>query len=275
MLNDFLTKYPHYKIEEVPSEKVIESYAGRLPEFILEVWRKYGWGIFMNDYLRFINPADFQDFTDEYVEKVDADEAFTPFAVTAFGDVIGYASRGKVEFYDFRHSNFEVLSSEKYLANFFNKDMIDSSFIWKELKAEQYQEAVSKLGIPDYDKCFGYVPLLAFGGNESVDKIQIVGLQAHLEIMAQAVGSLEQSYSLSHGVAWLKPLAFSPVSSRRPTYLPSAGRSSARVAETETRCGGSRRRSAADGNRHPRTIWLRHLPRLHLSIRWQSAGRGL
>ena len=46
------------------------------------------------------------------------------------------------------------------------------------------------LGVPAYDECFGYVPLLSLGGSEKPENLQKVKLREHLELMYQMQGSI-------------------------------------------------------------------------------------
>ena len=49
ILNDF-------KINEITNDITLEEYSNKLPDEILNVWRQYGFGDFMNGYLRIVNP---------------------------------------------------------------------------------------------------------------------------------------------------------------------------------------------------------------------------
>ena len=55
---------------------------------------------------------------------------------------------------------------------------------------EQYDEAVEKYGELEYDECFGYVPLLALGGNESVNNLKKVKMKEHIALIYNMVGEI-------------------------------------------------------------------------------------
>ncbi len=190
MLEKFFEKYPDYQISQMPTAEKIEEYQNMLPKEIISIWRDYGFGNFMDGYLRLIDPAQFQEFTDNYIENIGFN--YTPIAVSAFGDLFVWKKKGEgfMEFYDFRHSVFETISTSRGLDLLFDVKFIDDSYIWDKLNASVYHEAKAKLGVPAYDQCYGYVPLLALGGSESVDNIQIVNLQVHMDLMAQVSGPL-------------------------------------------------------------------------------------
>ncbi len=190
MFEKFFAKYPDYKIVERPSQAEIDQHRGILPNEILQIWQDYGFGIYADGYLRFIKPSNFQEFTDTNIENIGFD--YIPIAVSAYGDLFVWKRKnnGFLELYDFRHATLKTLSTHTGLDILFDMDFLDDSFIWEELNASNYHEAKAKLGVPAYDKCYGYFPLLALGGSESVDHAQIVDLRVHMDLMAQVSGPL-------------------------------------------------------------------------------------
>ena len=185
MFEKFFSKYPYYQTIEKPVSAQIEAYRGVLPDSMLDVWEKQGWGIYMNGFIRLINPDDFLDIITDNVET--ATESI-PFAVTAFGDILLWLKDDYVELISFRKEYRKIVESE--IDFFFNDTLPHYEYVLSELKSEMYPEFVDKLGVPTYGQCYGYFPLLALGGSESVDHIQIVDLQVHIDLMAQASGPL-------------------------------------------------------------------------------------
>jgi hypothetical protein len=190
MFEKFFEKYPIVEIIQKPDAKTIDSYQNRLPNEILSLWETYGWGIYMDGYLRLIDPSKFDIFVRKNI--VDSGVDCIPVAFTVFGDIISWRRKneGYLDLYDFRHCVIKVLSTSTGLDILFDMDFIDDTYIWNELNALSFQLAKDKLGVPEYDKCYGYFPLLALGGKESVDRLQIVDAQVHMELMAQVSGPL-------------------------------------------------------------------------------------
>ena len=50
--------------------------------------------------------------------------------------------------------------------------------------------ASNRLGIPNCDECFGYVPLLGIGGGETIENLQKVDMKTHLQIITQFMGKV-------------------------------------------------------------------------------------
>jgi len=165
--------------------EVVKKYEKILPQELIHMWELFGWGTYMNGFLRIINPIDWEFFTHKHINLVTPS---IPFAITAFGDILLWLSDGYIETVSFRKGYREVIESGMEL--FFNDTLTDIVYCLEELKSTQFMEAKTRLGVPAYDQCYGYVPLLALGGAEQVENIQILDLQTHLELMAQVVGPL-------------------------------------------------------------------------------------
>ena len=57
MLRDFK------KEKEMPKE-IIEKYKEQVPDEVIEIWKNYGLGSFLNGYLRVINPDDYKELVE-------------------------------------------------------------------------------------------------------------------------------------------------------------------------------------------------------------------
>ena len=59
-------------LEEKVSDKIIDIYNRNIPEKVLEVWRKYGFGSILNGYLKIVNPEEFQVLLDHLDYKFES-----------------------------------------------------------------------------------------------------------------------------------------------------------------------------------------------------------
>lgn len=73
---------------------------------------------------------------------------------------------------------------------FFLNDLIDEDYIEDFMKPADYIAAAEQKGIPAYDECFGYVPLLCLGGEETAGNLMRVKLKEHLELILSAGGPM-------------------------------------------------------------------------------------
>ena len=93
------------KEKEMPKE-IIEKYKGQVPDEIIEIWKNYGLGSFLNGYLRVINPDDYKELVEEtYFRGKESIPLFT----TAFADVITWQENGFIDIVQYRYEDFEIM----------------------------------------------------------------------------------------------------------------------------------------------------------------------
>jgi hypothetical protein len=187
MFKDFFTKYPDYTVVEKPSPQVINHYKNKLPAELIEFWQQYGFGSYMNGYLKIVDPDIYQPILNEGYDTENNKELV--FAVTGLCDFLVWVGDA-VRLVDFRHGNYAIINSSN-LTRFFDRRLGDSSFLKTELKDENYLPAHLKLGKLEFDECYGYVPLLGAGGSEKVENLQKVKIREHIAVIAQTMGKLK------------------------------------------------------------------------------------
>ncbi len=166
------------------SNELIAKYSDLLPPVILNIWKEYGLGSFMDGYLKIINP-------DEYIPLIQesyflADVAI-PFMATAFGDIITWEKNQFVGIVQYRYNCNDVMirSPELFLMLLGDKSFTDHFF-----SVELYQKAMQKCGKLAYDECFAFVPLLALGGTETVDNLRIAKIREHISMITALTGGV-------------------------------------------------------------------------------------
>lgn len=167
---------------KVPDEIIME-YKEKIPAQFIEIWKNYGFGTFLNGFLRIINPNDYMDFTQKsYFEKKSI-----PLLVTALGDIIVWEDNAYFFILQYRYNNFSSLARGFKV---FEKLLDETEYFFRKVQAKNFNEALQNLGAPAYDECFGYVPLLSLGGSEKPENLQKVKLREHLELMFQMQGGI-------------------------------------------------------------------------------------
>ena len=135
--------------------------------------------------MKIINPDDYV----EILENSYCDSNISvPLFTTGFADIITWEESKYVVIVNYRKTETHIhpLNFNRFLTFY------DSSKIYMDfLDSNQYNNAIQLLGKLEYDECFGYVPLLAFGGSEKVENLQKIKLLPHIDIMAQASGRIE------------------------------------------------------------------------------------
>ena len=179
--------FEEFVLKEKVSEEIIKKYEGKIPEMVMEVWNKYGFGTILNGYLRIVNPDNYQELLEEtYIRYESAFVIFT----TAKGDLIVWEDNKYLMILNFRKNVVDVLESG---FDFFFDDLINEECVstYEELDWLPYPEAEKRYGAPEYDECFCYVPILALGGNEKVENLQKGKLKEHIYLITQFTGKIE------------------------------------------------------------------------------------
>lgn len=165
-------------------EKVIREYEGKLPSEVINLWCEFGFGTFYNGYLKVINPNDYKKLLEKsYFQG----EVSIPIFATAFGDLITWEKNQFIGIVKYRYGENDVISDG---FEFFFDDLIEGELDKEFFSISKYIEAMEKYGNLEYDECFGYVPLLAIGGKESVNNIKKVKIREHIALITELVGGI-------------------------------------------------------------------------------------
>src|SRR5690625_1115212 len=184
MLEKILFK--DFKLNESVSLELIKSFKEKVPEQLLTIWSNYGFGSMVGGYLRIVNPLDYQELLKEtYIRNEDSLVLFTTF----MGDLIIWEDNKYLLILNYRKGEMKGISSR---FNYFIQDLVEDELIYTEtLDWQPYPEAVQKYGEPDFDECFGFVPLLGLGGPEKVENLQKVKLKEHILLISEFMGPIE------------------------------------------------------------------------------------
>lgn len=187
MFDAFFEKYPDYITIQKLTEDVLHNYMDRLPAQLIDFWNAYGFGIFMNGYLKLVNPSEFQPVFNEAYDNKDNEIVF---GITAFGDFLTWTGDAIRAVY-FKNGNDSIIESGDDMDWFFDMDLANEGFIRDNLNDRNYLAAKATLGDLEYDECYGYVPLLGLGGAEKVEHLQKVKIKEHVSVIAQMLGKIK------------------------------------------------------------------------------------
>lgn len=190
MLTKLLARFPSYTVVEKPTPELIARYRDRVPAELIEVWEQYGFGTFCDGYLKVVNPDNYAEVLADTYQLTSTPSPAPPIVLfaTAMSDLIIW-ERGYLVQVDYRHDYATVVGKD---IDIFFRNLPDSSYTVKKLRWEPYPAARERLGEPAFDECFGYVPLLALGGPETVGHLEKVKLREHLYLISQFTGLLER-----------------------------------------------------------------------------------
>lgn len=169
--------------EKVPAD-LLSRYRDSLPTQIISIWENYGFGAFLDGYLKVINPEELSSLLKDSFDLWD--ESCIVLFATSMADLVVYKN-SYLYFLNFRYSKFEVIAKD---VKFFFIDIQDESFLDEELEWEPYLKAKKTLGEPAFDECFGYEPILAAGGSEKVENLRRLKLKEHISVITQFAGKI-------------------------------------------------------------------------------------
>lgn len=176
--NDFVP----YKMS---NDIIVEEYINKVPNELIEIWKNHGFGSVKKGYLKIINPNEWLDIL---AESYNVDKESIPIFATGMSDIIVIDSKGYFMLINYRKRIIKGVG--KKIRTFFmmleSESILNEQFCWN-----PYLEAVEKYGIPEYDECFGYVPLLGLGGAEKVQNLQKVKIKEHIQIITEFMGPIK------------------------------------------------------------------------------------
>jgi hypothetical protein len=174
--------------------ETVEKYKGKLPDRLLEYWQEYGFCGFRQGLFWIVNPDDYEDTLDEWLEHTDIpdNDIYHVFARSAFGNLYiwgeetGYkyevnTRRGWIIEQDGNARDENDFSLEIFFggANVKDFDIKDKS------RSDLFDPSIKKFGELKADEMFGFEPSLIVGGEAIFDNINKVNIFVHLSILAQ------------------------------------------------------------------------------------------
>lgn len=176
--------FENYIKDSDVSRELCDKYKGIVPNDLIILWQRYGFGSFMGGYMKMINPEEYQELISETYFR---GSVSVPMFVTAFGDVLIWESNRYIRMIKYKDGTFEGMAAG---FDFFLEDLQNEVFNKDFFEISEYNEAVKMWGDIKFEECFGYVPLLGLGGNKRVQNLKKVKIREHIEIISQLVGKI-------------------------------------------------------------------------------------
>ncbi|MEX9871592.1 GAD-like domain-containing protein [Providencia huaxiensis] len=176
------------------SEEKINQWQGKLPELLLTYWHNEGWSSYYNGLFTIVDPDDYEDIVDEWLENTYLEEidSFHAIAINGFGNI--YLCGEKTGQCVVINSVFNtIFVQKKKLEKNNSAESLDISiitlFILSEIggynKSGLFEKAVKKFGPLGDNEIFGFEPAIILGGELDIKHIQKVDARIHLSILAQ------------------------------------------------------------------------------------------
>lgn len=175
----------------------IEKWRGKLPDLLLTYWQEEGWCGYANGLFWIVNPDDYEDLVDEWLENTSIEQidAFHVVGRTAFGDFHVCGERTGVNMTICCPINAifalpkELKPKSKEDQDWSVRAFLGLSVSGCDLKDESgvplFERAVAKLGPLEPDEIYGFEPAIVIGGKMQLENLAKLNLDVHLTILRQ------------------------------------------------------------------------------------------
>lgn len=168
------------------SNDLINEFERKLPQEIINLWKEDGLGGYIDGLIWTIDPRNYIEYLPKWI-NIGSDGI--PFMRSSFGDLITYYNRkneDNIVFINVRHQKKQYIC-EKADDFFDNILLLNNDFFTHIGKLKSFNEAKDICGSLRNDQCYGYEPVLASGGKETVNNLKIFNFDVYLEILTQAL----------------------------------------------------------------------------------------
>ncbi|MFE3230177.1 GAD-like domain-containing protein [Nocardia sp. NPDC059228] len=183
----------------VPVER-FEQYAGQVPDFLLDLWRGFGFAGFRKGLLWLCDPVQWQPTVDAWTSDLDlpfGEDTWVAVSRSAFGRLSLWGRRTGLSLTITPHYGqiFPVDNSEN-MSDPFSRDVqilanLEAAAIMKTLDEDAdddkplFKRVLKRLGPVGPTTMYGFVPALALGGPMLPNHVEIVDAAVHMEILRQ------------------------------------------------------------------------------------------
>ncbi|ECG1195149.1 DUF1851 domain-containing protein [Salmonella bongori] len=194
----FIKKFGEATSSVIVPEGSINKWKNILPNKLLDYWKTEGWGIYRNGLFSLVNPEEYEDILDMWLEDTRFEEmdSYHVIAKTAFGELYAWGeSTGRnitiqplFNQIIYNKSNFikkttSELNSE--IESFFAFSSVDEFDLSDGDGNYLFDKAIEKYGILADNEMFGLEPAYILGGNLALGNLIKLNCQVHLMILRE------------------------------------------------------------------------------------------
>jgi len=180
MFDRFFKSHPRFQsIMRIEQDQSIDM-APNAPKELNFFWKKYGFGTYMNGYLKIVPPKTYlyhlQRTYDVFKEPT------IIFAATAMADLLVWEG-DCVKQFNYRTGTTKIFGES--IKDFFNFRLTDWKLVEEAMNGESYRPCVQRFGVPAIEECFGYAYPAWHKGQEDPDVLQVMELHGYLKALSQ------------------------------------------------------------------------------------------
>ena len=190
----FLSMFPPSEDLQKPSDAVLEEFKGKLPEELLTLWRKYGFGNYGNGLLKIINPDVYSNTITLWLgEQKDC----YPILMSGFGTLFIYRKLSEASddicLLDIHHRKSGSFSIG--FSDFFREIIPSENFAKQFLLVDLFQKASAEFGSLAGNEIFFFVPALVYGGSASIEHIRKGDAITHQHLLFEMDSKPDDTWS--------------------------------------------------------------------------------
>lgn len=188
-------------------EETYKKYTGILPNALMTIWKKYGWGSFSDGLFWLVNPEDYEDLVSQWLEGTHYKtiDQYHVIARTAFGKLYVWGQHNN-QYFTISCPVHALVAQDNELRK--KSDTPDSDIgcffsaaekrefdLRDENRTPLFLRALEKLGPLKPDEVYGFKQPLFAGGRLMLDNLEKVKLDPYLTILRQLGGVPNMPYS--------------------------------------------------------------------------------
>jgi hypothetical protein len=178
----FIEERGQVKTFDPPTAELIEKYRERLPEYMIKVWKTFGFGSYANGLFFVTSPEPFESIIDIYFGK---EHKYTVICHSSFGDLLIWDNeQPSIISLNANTGKGVRMVDDGNINSFFKYGMNNDGF-YEVHRYDLHLKAVEKFGQLEEDQVFAFVPALALGGAEKLENIKVSQLREYLAIIAE------------------------------------------------------------------------------------------
>lgn len=197
-LKDLMGDNGAYTNHRAVPEELLKEFKGKLPDFLLELWKQYGFGCWSNGLYHLCNPHDFKELLPQifHEDKDLSHKDCHVFAYAAFGDLQVWSERYGVVNINLTHSTLRCINlaegrktKNPSLEIAFSLDLDEykkkSINAYDDADKPLFARARKRLGDLEPGECYGFFPALAMGGAPKLENLKRTDALSHFSFLAQ------------------------------------------------------------------------------------------
>jgi hypothetical protein len=161
------------------SEAEINNYKEKLSDDLLQEWKQNGWCSFGDGLIWTVNPDDYTDILDDWLEKTDKAYAF---ARTAFGSIF---FRNGLDNFFLDVLNQDISKVFHRIDFVFDGTLCDDEYLDDVILRPLFREALNVFGTLENNECYGFFPSPVMGGELVIENVRKVKIREYLAILSE------------------------------------------------------------------------------------------